>query len=191
MTPTRLDRTLPSLLDRLTGGDGGDADSVGGFVSTTRYLKSVRRDVAWLLRTDAPQPTEMLLPDPEPDAVGYSGAEGSKRCLADFPNASKSVLMYGVPLLRGVQENRLSGKDLAQALERAIKTFEPRIDPVTLRVRLVPPSGNGSEGMMVSVFGFEIEARVRMKPLPEHLVMKASYAPALAQWQIEGLGHGF
>jgi type VI secretion system protein ImpF len=173
-TLSRWDKTLPCLLDRISEGDA----SKDVFVSPLRYLESVRRDLYWLFRTEVSRTTEMLV-----DRV-------TGKSLADFENASISVLAYGVPKLSGEHGVNSLGVELARTVERAIRIFEPRIDPGTLRVRPAAKTEGEQQDGTVSVFGFEIEGDVRMKPVPEHLSLKAYYVPAITQWRMEGIPLG-
>ena len=173
-TISRWDKTLPCLLDRISEGNV----SKDVFVSPQRYLESVRRDLYWLFKTEVSRTTEMLVDR----ATGKS--------LADFENASVSVLAYGVPKLSGEHGVNTLGAELARTVERAIRIFEPRIDPGTLRVRPASQTEGEQPDSTVSIFGFEIEGNVRMKPVPEHLLLKAYYVPAITQWRMEGMALG-
>lgn len=117
-------------------------------------------------------------------------AEEDPLSLADYPNASRSVLAYGVPAQRGEHGFQPAAVELARAIEQAIRVFEPRIDPKSLKVRVVPAEGGESEENSVASFCYQIEGQVRLKPLPENLLLKAWYNPAFAQWRIEGEDHG-
>jgi type VI secretion system protein ImpF len=171
---SRWDKTLPCLLDRITGGEG-PKDT---FVSPQRYLSSVRRDIYWLLRTEVGRASQMLLD------------ENSGKSLADFPNARSSVIAYGVPKSSGEQGLVSLETELLRLIEKAIETFEPRIVRGTLRVRRSVKAENDSQDSTASNFSFEIECDVRMKPLPEHLLLKAHYSPATTQWRMEGVALG-
>lgn len=192
-TSTRWDKTLPTLLDRLIGSEAREGGSV--FVSPQRYLESVKRDLLWLLKTEVQRTSEVPASEPVGASVGFrSPGDGKRpsatRFLADYPQANTSVLAYGVPALKGDLGMRTAGPELVLNVERAIRAFEPRLDPSTLRVRLLPSDEVESGGATVSSLAFEIEGDVRMKPLPEHLLLKALFTPALMQWHIEGVAHG-
>ena len=190
---SRWERTMPSLLDRLieNGSPDKPSDSGDSFISPQRYLESVRRDLNWLLKTEVTSAAEVYLSRAssgwgETDKEREQLQEDASPCLADFPMASASVLAYGIPAQRGERGLRSVGLELVKAVEKAIRNFEPRIDPATLRVRLATNSEGTLEESSVSTLGFEIEGDVRMKPVPEHLLLKAFFMPALAQWRIEG-----
>jgi type VI secretion system protein ImpF len=190
---TRWDKTLPTLLDRLI--DDGPADGRSLFVSPQRYLESVKRDLLWLLKTEVQRSSEIPAEDRNPTGSRTGsrpriGRSFGTRFLADYPNANESILAYGVPALKGDLGMRAAGPELVANVERAIRVFEPRLDPRTLRVRLLPQDDSEGDAATVSALSFEIEGDVRMKPLPEHLLLKALFTPALAHWHIEGVSHG-
>jgi type VI secretion system protein ImpF len=192
---TRWDKTLPTLLDRLV--DSGPANGASLFVSPQRYLESVKRDLLWLLKTEVQRSSESAAEERRQPGAGVRATGGKGRSLgtrfrAEYPNANESVLAYGVPALKGDLGMRALGPELVANVERAIRVFEPRLDPQTLRVRLLPHDDSEGEddGATVSSLAFEIEGDVRMKPLPEHLLLKALFTPALAQWHIEGVSYG-
>jgi type VI secretion system protein ImpF len=194
---SRWEKTVPTLLDRLVESSPVGAERGGGemFVSPQRYLESVKRDLLWLLKTEVQRSSEIPVDDlRESVARGFRPAESGElfepKFLADFPHASNSVVAYGIPALRGDLGMRTAGPELIRNIERAIRMFEPRLNPKTLRVRLVPQDEADSDGATVSSLAFVIEGDVKMKPLPEHLLLKASFTPALAQWRIEGVAHG-
>jgi len=74
--------------------------------SIAMYRDSLKRDVEWLLNTRQP-----VMPE-----------------LEDFPATATSVLNYGLPDIHSYDSSE--GKrhtDLTTALEKCIRTFEPRI----------------------------------------------------------------
>ena len=170
---------------------GRAASFANAFVSPQRYVDSVRRDLSWLLKTEVSRPADTLLRDSLPlEAGGEDGSfEENAPSLADFPQAAASVVAYGVPVMKGEYGLRVTSEELRRSVEQAIRVFEKRINPRTLKVRLAADAA-GSDGGTVSIFGFDIECDVIMRPLPEHLVLRAYYSPAFAQWRLEGSGHG-
>jgi predicted component of type VI protein secretion system len=167
------------------------------YVSPNRYLDTVRRDLLWLLKTDASPPHEMILRK-------SSGSDSATKrdefgnlppaaTLADYPAAATSCVAYGVPMSRGEIDLGTSGFELARTLERAIRAFEPRLDPRTLRIRVTPRAASKEQKDGESdlfVLGIEIQGRVRTKSVSQDLVLQAYYTPAFAQWRIEGVGNG-
>src|SRR2546426_8901626 len=108
---TRWERTVPSLLDRLTenGGPGQPANPDELFVTPQRFLESIRRDLVWLLKTEITRPSEVPLEDRAadqgPEAMRERPNEdpAPQPHLGDFPQTCASALAFGVPSLRGGQ----------------------------------------------------------------------------------------
>ena len=92
-----------SLVDRLTDIEGWPESRAA---SIAMYRDSLKRDLEWLLNTRKP-----VMPELEP-----------------FPQTSASVLNYGLPDVHSFGGS--AGKDeksLIAALEKCIRTYEPRI----------------------------------------------------------------
>ena len=103
-----------SILDRLTGQNG--ADGAFGSIDYRELKIAVRRDLNWLLNTRAWLPEE----------------------LDGLPETRSSVLMFGVEDFTPLSWTRHGDrKTMCKALEDAIRTFEHRLIPRTVRV--VPP----------------------------------------------------
>jgi type VI secretion system protein ImpF len=173
---------MPSLLDRLTQDTrlGAPAQL---FFSPRQYLRSVRRDLEWLIQTEVASPGNVLLTRFRPPLL--DDGDSRQSTLADFPMARNSIVAFGVTLARGEMQLQSSARDITAAIDRAIRVFEPRIDPGSLRVRAADKSRKPDEEMSANILGFEIEGQVRLKPLPEHLLLKAFYNTGLAQWHFE------
>jgi type VI secretion system protein ImpF len=93
-----------SLIDRLTDREQWPETRAA---SISMYRESLKRDVEWLLNTRQP-----VLPELEP-----------------FPATASSVLNYGLPDIHSFDNS--AGKEqnaLTLALEKCIRTFEPRIN---------------------------------------------------------------
>lgn len=82
----------------------------------TALRMTVRREIAWLLNT-----------------VNYE-AGGS---LDAYPHVQTSVVNYGVPDLAGQIHDRRAILQRARDIRKAIRTFEPRIEPHTLEVEAI------------------------------------------------------
>jgi type VI secretion system protein ImpF len=92
-----------SLVDRLSDTEQWPETRAA---SITMYRDSLKRDVEWLLNTRQP-----VIPE-----------------LENFPATTASVLNYGLPDIHSFDSSE--GKrhtDLTTALEKCIRTFEPRI----------------------------------------------------------------
>jgi len=125
---------------------------------SVRLLKNaVRRDLENLLNTRR-----------TPDYI----PEGSVEIL-------RSVYYYGLPDITSMPANFLYEQTkLLQAIETAVKTFEPRLDGV--RVALVPVAGQSK------VLRFVIDGMLRIDPLPEHVVYDASIELTSLEVSISG-----
>lgn len=135
------------LLDRLID-DEPKAKSeapLSRSASLAKLKVAVRRDLENLLNTRS---------------TADSIPEGSVEVL-------RSVYCYGLPDITSLPANYLydQGK-LLQAIESAVRTFEPRLEGV--RVSLVPVAG------VSRVLRFVIDGMLRIDPLPEHVVYDAS-----------------
>jgi type VI secretion system protein ImpF len=125
--------------------------------SLARLKTAVRRDLENLLNTRR-----------TPDYI----PEGSVEIL-------RSVYYYGLPDITSMPANFLYEQTkLLQAIETAVKTFEPRLDGV--RVALVPVAGQSK------VLRFVIDGMLRIDPLPEHVVYDASIELTSLEVSISG-----
>lgn len=133
-------RVTPSVLDRLL--DFEPKSSHEAPKSRSRSLRelkqSVKRDLEWLLNTRC-------------HTLGFD---------ENLEEIYKSVIAYGLPDFTGVSvRNRLEQKRLNDALEAAIKNFEPRF--IGLKVTLEPISSTDK------ALKFHIEAQLDIEPTPE------------------------
>lgn len=146
---TSKDRLQPALLMRLTD----DAPAIsresreGRVVSMRQLRESVLRDLADLLNS-------ARLPD--------------QQALREFPHASRSVLNYGLPDLTGKAQSSLDEQHVANAIANAIRNFEPRILPSSLRVRPWRQSSADRGNTMV----FLVEGDLWAQPYPERLYVR-------------------
>lgn len=87
--------------------------------------------------------------------------------LERYPEASRSLLAYGVPdlssLFHGSQQDMLR---LIQGIERTIRTFEPRLDPDSVRVERVRDVG-GVPGLKAWL---RVHAVLRIHPYRSQVV---------------------
>jgi type VI secretion system protein ImpF len=133
-------RITPSVLDRLIDSEPGlSREPVASRYKSLGQLKqSIRRDLEWLLNTRQ----EITYVSPEMKELTNSVATYGLR---DFSTANiKSPL----------DQNRLR-----QAIESAVKTFEPRLDHVAVQLEQMRDGER--------VLRFRISARVRVEPQPE------------------------
>jgi type VI secretion system protein ImpF len=145
---TAQERLQPCLLDRLTDeAPAVNQESRERRVVNLRQLRhAVLRDLVWLLNSSA-----HLDPD---DA-------------AEFPEIAKSVLNYGIRDLCGMTASHVDPADVERMLQEAIKRFEPRVLPRTLKV--VAVAAPGSSPCAVS---FEIRGDLWAQPTPEPLFLR-------------------
>ena len=151
MAEARARDTLqPALLERLTDHDPtrtteGREDRV---LTRSQLRAAVLRDLTWLFNT-----TNLLAGD------------AAKK----YPLVAESTVNYGLEPLSGRSVSSLDLPGLERVLTEAIKRFEPRILPRTLRVRAVLPD----DPQHRNALAFEIEGELWGQPLPSHLFLKS------------------
>ncbi len=101
----------------------------------SKYLESVARDLTDLLHEKTHAPGMRLTQGRRYDAGEITPDELT---LADFPEASLSVLTFGLPDMSGKTQSDLDLAAIERLLEERIRFFEPRFDPNTLRVQVLP-----------------------------------------------------
>lgn len=160
LTPS--ERLQPCLLDRLT--DEEPDKSVEGRDRRVFSLRQVRaavlRDLAWLLNTPRRFTDEQA---------------------AETPDVATSVIGYGVPDLCGMTPSSLNLVALERAVARAVKAFEPRIMPSTLRVRAVLNADHMGTGTLV----FEIAGDLWAQPVPDPLYLKTEVDLESGQFDVK------
>jgi len=136
-------RITPSVLDRLLDFEPKlSQEAAKSRSKSLRELKlSVRRDLEWLLNTRC-----------YPENVD----EGLEQVL-------KSVVFFGLPDFTAVSvKSHIEQKRLKQAVEAAIKNFEPRF--IDLKITLEPINNTDKQ------MKFRIEATLDIEPTPEPIV---------------------
>ena len=158
---TPQERLQPALIDRLTDDQPDKTqESRDQRVMTKAQLKqAVLRDLAWLFNATrlerAPVTAEPRFPQPVD--------------LADAPEARRSVVNFGLPALSGRSALALDITEIERAIRQAIIDFEPRILPVTLRVRaLVTASAIDHH----NIIGIEIHGQLWSQPVPMELLVR-------------------
>ena len=145
------ERLHPSLLDRLTDlaptrlKDPPDSQAV----SAAQLRQSVLRDLAALLNTSNLATIEDL---------------------SDTPLVAKSTLNYGIPGFAGLLSSQNRTSKLEREMAAAIRAFEPRIRPESLRVRIA----GQREGSSVPALVFEIEGELWAQPVPVQLFLETT-----------------
>ena len=161
------DRLQPFLLDRLTDDQSDQSkESRDKHVFSPRQLKgALMRDLAWLLNSPAPI---------ESDGI------------TEFPNVAASVLNYGIPDLTGNTASGISGTHLEKAILRAIQTFEPRMDPRSLSVRLLSEGDTDSP----NTIALEIRGEITANQLADPLYVKTEVDLETGQFALKDRPNG-
>ena len=157
--PKRLDEIhlLPSVLDRLLD-DASDAAPDTHYYGVRDLKRVVGRDLEALLNTRQ----ETLEPVP-----------------ADFTETNRSILTYGLPDFSSLTLGSQGDRDQVRAtLERAIATFEPRLDRVRVIIDDPRPFERGLH--------FRIEAVLRLDPAPEAVTFDAVLQLTTQQYRVQG-----
>lgn len=164
---TVKERCQPCLLDRLTDDDPqARAESRDRrVVSPAAFRRAVLRDIAWLLNTAT------RLKDEE---------------MADLEQVDSSTLNYGVPDRCGQTGSGIDAHAVERTIAEAIKRFEPRIQPNTLRVKV----NIDREHMGVRALQLSIEGQMWSQPMPEHLYMKTELDLQTGTIALEDRGNG-
>jgi type VI secretion system protein ImpF len=139
----RRQTLLPSIIDRL-GADGGVGRGSQSGQSAADLKRSVARDLEWLLNTRVWTPWN----------------------LEALEEAGRSILNYGLPELSGF--SWASGDDasaIRNLVESAIRTFEPRLLPRSIRTEILP-----SEDVSDFRLRIRIEAILQVDPISEPVV---------------------
>ena len=148
---SRRERLQPSLLDRLTdAAPEHRRESLEQQTLTMAQLRrAVLRDLAWLLNTSNLAATEDL------EAT---------------PRVAASVLNFGVPGFSGLVAASERVATLEAAISDAIRRFEPRIRPSSVRVRAREARGDQAVPTLV----FDIEGELWAQPVPQQLFLETS-----------------
>ena len=156
------ERLLPCLLDRLTDDapDSRQESRDSRTVSLQRYREGVVRDLSWLLNTHAPRPEDGL---------------------AEFEQALRSVLNYGVRDVCGTTASSASPDEMQRDVLTALHTFEPRLmrRSVSVTVTVKP------ESMGTNALSFGVRGELWAKPISEALYVKTAIDLETGQWEIK------
>jgi len=146
---TQKEKLQPSLLDRLTDNnpDSQVESRAQRVLSLQQLRKSVIRDLGWLLNT---------------------GNLEARQNLDRYPNASHSVVNYGLPDIAGITTGDIDVDGVEQAVKQAIIDFEPRILRNSLMVKMVVDH----EAMNPNSVVFEIDGELWAQPVPLRVFLK-------------------
>jgi type VI secretion system protein ImpF len=163
--PSAQERLQPSLLDRLVDNAPGEKRESDDKRTLTKQAlrQAVLRDLSWLF-----------------NATGYGLDFDDKR----FPNAARSVINYGLPMLSGQFTSSIQRVSMEQALKNAILQFEPRILPRTLEVELVM---EGSALDSHNRIGLQIRGMLWAQPVPLEFLMRSRIDLEEGRIEIEDL----
>lgn len=148
---TPQEHLQPSLLDRLIDDEPDQRQEGDARRALTRAAlrEAVLRDLGWLLNT-------------------------SNHGIANddplHPQAARSVINYGLPMLSGQFTSSIQRVSMEQALKQAIVQFEPRILSHTLEVELVM-EGPALESH--NCVGLQIRGMLWAQPLPLEFLMRS------------------
>lgn len=145
------ERLQPSLLDRLTDhATDRTRETIDQQTLNLQQLRqAVLRDLAWLLNTTNLAATEDL---------------------SATPLAARSTLNFGIPGFAGLIGTANKLVSLEAAIADAIRAFEPRIKPETLKVRLRPPDPAEPTSSII----FEIQGELWAQPVPQQLFLETA-----------------
>ncbi|EHK63215.1 type VI secretion system baseplate subunit TssE [Achromobacter arsenitoxydans] len=145
-------RYLPSLFDRLRDNDPRaaheHADAYAPDAASMQRL--VRRDLALLLNT-----------------CNLGAAIDAAR----HPHAASSAVNYGLPPLSGSLRENHNPVAIEKLVRDTIVTFEPRLIPESLSVRVLPSKSPGA----YNVIHLEIRALMHWSPYPVEFLVKSLY----------------
>ena len=140
-----------SLLDRLIG--TGRAARGDPRIDVDELRLSIRRDLEWLLNT------RRIVDDR----------------LAEFPEASRSVLTFGLPDLGSYSRASSSNKaGICAIIEEAVRRFEPRLDPATVKVDFIRLANQPIDDFSVH---FRISGEINVDPIREPISFDTSMDP--------------
>jgi type VI secretion system protein ImpF len=144
----RVEILRPSILDRLSEPPGkGEGHFTG--IGVRDLKRAVARDLAWLLNTRVWVDWD------------FEGMD----------EAAASILNYGIPELSSYSWARAEdGRTIARAIEKVIRTFEPRLIPRSIKCELVPSDDISDFSMRV-----RIEAVLHVEPISEPIAFDAGF----------------
>jgi len=161
------ERLQPSLLDRLVDHAPTETRESDDKRTLTKQAlrQAVLRDLGWLF-----------------NATGYGFGDDEKR----YPQAVRSVINYGLPMLSGQFTSSLQRVSMEQALKNAIVQFEPRILPRTLEVELVMESSALDSHNRI---GLQIRGMLWAQPVPLEFLMRSRIDLEEGRIEIEDMTH--
>jgi type VI secretion system protein ImpF len=156
--PEPLQRLVPSVLDRLIDLEPEVSREPQWSQSQTvrEVMQAVRRDLESLLNT---RKSRYLDPD-------------------QFPQASRSVVTFGLPDISAVAASSLDDRELLRrAVEQSISQFEPRLTDI--RVIVYPPQSESDRNVRMT-----IDAVLYVAPLKEHITFDTVVQPSSGAYAV-------
>jgi type VI secretion system protein ImpF len=149
----------PTLLDRLLEPKGSPAHPAIGL----RELKrAVARDLEWLLNTKT-----VLTRHP---------------VIAQLPEARASILTYGIPDYTNASwRSPADARRICGEIAQAVRVFEPRLVPATVRVTVLP-----SQGVDDFSLRFRIEGTLHVEPITEPVYFDSSVEMGTGEFRVDG-----
>ncbi len=147
--PKVQDRLQPALLDRLRDDDPTNTKETADsrVLSRNRLREAVLRDLSWLFN---------------------SSQLGSSESLEGYPQAQRSVLNYGLPVISGQTISSIDPVVLEGQVRQAIIDHEPRILAQTLRVEALLTDAQVGQHNQIS---FRITGQLWAQPVPLELLL--------------------
>jgi type VI secretion system protein ImpF len=154
----RVQVLRPSILDRLLEPRGPAHPEIG-----LRELKAaVARDLEWLLNTKS---------------VLRRASD-----IEQLPDARDSILTYGIPDFSTASwRSHGDAKRICAEIGVAVRTFEPRLLPSTVRVSMLPTQSADDFRMR-----FRIEATLHVEPISEPVYFDSSVEMDTGAIRVEG-----
>lgn len=161
MAATRTNQVYPCLLDRLTDDAPQQRQEASSHRVFTpeRVRAAVLRDLEWLLNCHG-----RLHPNDR----------------QTWPELVGTTIDYGVEDVTGRNLRDEDLSDLEVVLSAAIRSFEPRIDPATVRVTL-----RRLEAGAESTFGVEINGMLRLRHMEEEIVFRTYLDAETGRFRVE------
>lgn len=145
------ERLQPSLLDRLVDDAPDEKKEADERRTLTKQAlrQAVLRDLSWLFNASG---------------LGIAYDDGP------YPQAARSVVNYGLPMLSGQFTSSIQRVSMEQQLKQAIQQFEPRILPDTLEVELVM---DGYALDSHNQLGLHVRGMLWAQPVPLEFLMRS------------------
>lgn len=155
------ERLQPSLLDRLTDDNPTELkERREDRVIDLRQLREIiQRDLSWLLNT------------------ANAGKQIDENV---YPNASRSVLNFGVAQVAGDYSTFQRAELIRKSILDSIQGFEPRIHPGSLDVELRVDKDNRQ-----SIVSFDIRADMWAQPMPIELYLRSQVDVTTGKLELE------